>query len=257
MTKVYFIGAGPGDPELLTRKGAKCLAEAATVFAPPPLEEMFAADLESKKLRVPFDFYFEPLIEQINADLDKGSVVFLVPGDLTFYAPFQALVSAFGERAEVVPGVGTANAAAAYLKRTLDLPGVSNRTLLASTRTLGDRPDAPQLAEMVSPGATLLLYMNNRPLSELVEELARGYRSREVPIALLHRLGLDGERVVQATLDTIVAAAGDFDWFNLEAIDKRPALTLVVVGDALTAEVDGHWWDYRRENIWHQRGESS
>jgi len=255
MNSVYFIGAGPGDPELLTRKGALRLSASAAVYAPPPFEELFVADLQGKRLRNPFEFYFEPLLEQIRSDLQLGSVAFLVPGDLTFYAPFQALVSALGERAEVIPGVGTANAAAAYLKRTLDLPGVSSRTLLASPRTLGDRADAPRLVEMARPGTTLLLYMNNRPLDELVDELAEGYRSREVPIALLHRLGLDGEKVVQATLSTIVAAAGDFDWFNLSGGDKRPALTLIVVGDALTAEVDGSWWDYRRRHIWQQREE--
>ena len=154
----------------------------------------------------------------------------------------------------MIPGVGTVNAAAAHLKRTLDLPGVSSRTLLASPRTLGDRADAPRLAALAGPGTTLLLYMNNRPLGELAEELARGYGSREVPIALMHRLGLPGERVVMGTLDTIVERAGDFDWFNLQAEDRRPALTLVVVGEALAAEVDGRWWDYRREHIWQGSG---
>jgi len=254
MSRVYFIGAGPGDPGLLTRKGAAVLAECRTVFAPPPLEEVFADDLDGKIVRVPFEFYFDPLLAQISDDLARGDVAFLVPGDLTFYAPFQAVVSALGEQAEVIPGVGTANAAAAWLKRTLDLPGVSSRTLLASPRTLGDRPDAPRLEELVGPGTTLLLYMNNRPLDELAEELGRAYGSLSVPIALLHRLGLDGERVVQATLETIVAVAGDFDWFNLHGEDRRPALTLVIVGDALAAEVDGRWWDFRREHIWQTSG---
>jgi len=203
VNKVYFIGAGPGDPELLTRKGARLLSACSTVYAPPPFGEIFAADLRGKTLRSPFDQYFDPLLEQIRQDLAAGDVVFLITGDLTFYAPFQALVSALGELSEVIPGVGTANVAAAHLKRTLDLPGVSSRTLLASPRTLGDRDDAPRLAEMIGPGTTLLLYMNNMPLDELATELARGYGRDDVPIALLHRLGLDGERVVQATLATI------------------------------------------------------
>jgi len=257
MNLVSFIGAGPGDPGLLTRRGAERLVAAATVYAPPPFGEVFAADLAGKTLRIPFDFFFQPLLEQIDVDLQAGPVAFLVPGDLTFYAPFQALVSALGERAEVIPGVGTVNAAAAHLKRTLDLPGVSSRTLLASPRTLGDRPDAPRLEELAGPGTTLILYMNNRPLHDLVSELERAYGSADVPIALLHRLGLDGERVVQGTLGTIVELAGDFDWFNLAGEDRRPALTLVVVGEALAATVDGRWWDYRREHIWDQgRGES-
>ncbi len=254
MNQVYFVGAGPGDPELLTRRGARLLAGCSTVYAPPPFGEIFAADVAGKTLRNPFGYYFDPLLEQLRTDLAAGDVVFLIPGDLTFYAPFQALVAELGTQAEVIPGVGSANAAAARLKRTFDLPGVSSRTLLASPRTLGDRGDAPRLAEMVGPGTTLLLYMNNRPLAELAEELAAGYGRDDVPIALLHRLGLEGERVVQATLASIAEAGGDFDWFNLEGNSKRPALTLIVVGEALTAEVDGGWWDYRRTHIWQQEG---
>jgi precorrin-4/cobalt-precorrin-4 C11-methyltransferase len=257
MNKVYFVGAGPGDPGLLTRKGEALLAASKTVFVPPPYQENFASDLAGKTVRDPFDYYFDPLIEQLRSDLLQGDITFLVPGDLTFYAPFQAVVAALGELSEVIPGVGTANAAAAALKRTLDLPGVSSRTLLASPRTLGDSPHAPGLDEMAAPGTTLLLYMNNRPLDELCGELARGYGSYDVPIALLHRLGMEGERIVQGTLSTIVEAAGDFDWFNLLGKSRRPALTLVVVGEALTAEVDGSWWDYRRKHIWQKDGEAS
>ena len=257
MNKVFFVGAGPGDPDLLTRKGVACLAASQTVFAPPPYQEIFQTDMSQKTVRDPFDYYFDPLLEQLEADLGQGHVTFLVPGDLTFYAPFQAIVSALGEQAEVIPGVGSANAAAAHLKRTLDLPGVSSRTLLASPRTLGDSPDAPRLEEMAAPGTTLLLYMNNRPLEELCAELERGYGSKQTPIALLHRLGMEGERIAQGTLATIAELAGDFDWFNLQAESRRPALTLVVVGEALTAEVDGSWWDFRRKYIWQKDEEAS
>ena len=252
MNRVYFIGAGPGDPQLLTRKGAALLSACSTVYAPSPYEDFFAEEIIGKTLRNPFDYYFEPLVQKVREDLCAGPVVFLIPGDLTFYAPFQAVISALDDVSEVVPGVGTANAASAYLRRTLDLPGVSSRTLLASPRTLGDRQDAPSLAEMTGPGTTLLLYMNNRPLAELVQELVSAYHRDDIPIALLHRLGMEGERVVQGTLATIVDLAGHFDWFNLEGPGKRPALTLIIVGEALSAEVGGGWWDYRREHIWQQ-----
>ena len=61
----------------------------------------------------------------------------------------------------VVPGSVTANAAAAYLKKTLDLPAVCNRAILASPRTLGDGPEAPTMGDLAAPGVTLLIYMNN------------------------------------------------------------------------------------------------
>lgn len=253
MNRVYFLGAGPGDPELLTLRAARLLAKCPFVYAPTPFEETFAAHLRGKEILIPFDYYFQELLDRIDGQLSTGPVAFLVPGDLTFYSPFQALVDALGERAEVVPGVGTANAAAAYLKKTLDLPAVCNRAILASPRTLGDCPGAPTMGDLAAPGVTLLIYMNNIPLSELVGQLRAGY-GRNVAIAILHRLGLPGEEVVRGTLDDIVTRVGDRDFFNLNSPDRRPALTLVLVGESLDAVTDGHWWDHRRDHIWRTRG---
>jgi len=255
MNRVYFIGAGPGDPDFLTLRGARLLARCRTVFAPTPFETTFAEHLRDKRVLVPFDFYFAELQEKVHTFLEEGEVAFLVPGDLTFYAPFQGLIDALGERAEVVPGVGTANVASALLKKTLDLPGVCNRAIIASPRTLGDGPEAPTLRDLAAPGVTLLIYMNNLPLAELTALLRAGY-GRNVPIALCHRLGLPGEEVVTGTLGDIVEKVGERDFFNLTTGSKRAALTLVLVGETLTATVDGSWWDHRREHIWkHRDGE--
>lgn len=253
MNRVYFLGAGPGDPDLLTLRAARLLAACPTVYAPSPFEQTFAVHLEAKTVLVPFNYYFKELLELIDKQLETGPVAFLVPGDLTFYSPFQALVDALGERADVVPGVGIANAAAAHLKKTLDLPGLSNRAILASPRTLGDGPGAPHMGELAAPGVTLLIYMNNIPLPELIGQLRAGYGGN-VPIAILHRLGLPGETVVRGTLDDIVARVGERDFFNLNSADRRPALTLILVGESLDARTDGQWWDHRREHIWKFRG---
>ncbi len=253
MNRVCFLGAGPGDPGLLTLRAAELLRDCELVYAPQPFESMFSALLAGKTVRVPFDYYFDELVAQIDIHLQQGPVAFLVPGDLTFYSPFQALVDHFDHRAVVVAGVGTANAAAAYLKHTFDLPDVCSRAIIASPRTLGD-DGALTVRQLAAPGVTLLLYMNNLPLPELVAQLRDGY-GEAVPIALLHRLGLPGEEVIVGTLDDIEAKVGGRDMFNLDGPDKRPALTLVVAGKTLNARVDGTWWDFRREHIWRYRNE--
>lgn len=250
--QVYFIGAGPGDPDHLTLRGARALAECSTVFAAQPYEVTFAEMLVNKELLIPFDFYFAELLTMVRQRLVTASVAFLIPGDLTFYSPFQALIDALGEQCVVIPGVGTANLASSILKKTFDLPGLCNRAILASPRTLGDEADAPTLRSLAAPGVTLLIYMNNLPLPELVEQLRSGY-GKSVPIAICHRLDLPGEEIVSGTLDTIVGQVGERDFFNLTSLTKRPALTLVIVGETLAATVDGAWWDYRRDHIWKVR----
>lgn len=253
--KAYFIGAGPGSADHLTLLGARALHECATVFAPIPFETTFAAHLADKEILVPFLFSFDDLLATLHDRLQRSPVAFLIPGDLTFYSPFQAFIDLLGPQAVVIPGVGTANVASARLKKTLDLPGVCNRTILASPRTLGNGPNAPTLGQLAAPGVTLIIYMNNLPLPQLVTELKSGY-GMDVPITLCHRLDLPGETIITATLDTLVAAVGDRDFFNLSGASQRPALTLLIVGETLTASVDGSWWNFRYETLWrHSAGQ--
>ena len=252
---VYFLGAGPGDPELLTLRAERLLKQCRIVYVPPLYGQTFGELLTDKELFIPFEYYFADLIAMLREQLTKGPVAFLVPGDMTFFSPFQALVDALGNQAVVVPGVGTANAASALLKKTLDRPGVSSRTVLTSPRTLGEVPGAPSLRELAAPGVTLLIYMNNLPFAELVDQLRQGY-GKDVPIAVAHRVGLPEEEILLATLDSILDKVGSRDFFNLDNTDRRPALTLLLVGESLMAEADPSWWDYRRDHIWKSREKS-
>ncbi len=254
MNSLYFIGAGPGDPQLLTLQGAAALERATIVYLPTPYDMTFSEYLTDKQILIPFDYDFEELIAMIEAQLVQTSVAFLVPGDITFYSPFQGLINYFANRAEVLAGVGVANAASALLKRTLDLPAVTNRALIVSPRTLGDGENSPKLEELAGPGASLLIYMNNMSLQELVGRLRQGY-GKDVPIALLHRICLPDEQILEGTLDTIVDICHGHDFFYLDDPANKPALTLVIVGESLRAEVDGNWWNKRREQVWQPRKE--
>ncbi len=243
MSRVYFVGAGPGDPELLTLKGARLLRECRTVYAFSPFDQTFADLLVGKELCNPYDYPFDGLLAQLQRQRQQGAVAFLVPGDLTFFSPFQALIEHLGDAAEVVPGVSTVNAASALLKRTLNLSGKCSRTLIVSPRVLEEQPGSPSLEELAAPGVTLVIYMNHLPLIELVARLRRGY-GKNVAISLVHRLGFPGQEVLNGTLDDIVARCGDRDFFAGRG-GRRSGLTLVLVGEALTAAVDHAWWDRR------------
>ncbi len=76
------------------------------------------------------------------------------------------------------------------------------------------------MGDFAAPGVSLLIYMNNLPLTELVAQLRKGYGS-DVPIALAHRVGLPDEEIIVATLDTIVARVGSRDFFNIDSPNPR------------------------------------
>lgn len=245
MNRVFFVGAGPGDPDLLTLRGAALLRRCHAVFTFAPLDETFADLIAGRPVFDPYAFDFDVLLARLDVLLAEGDVVFLQPGDLTFFSPFQALIEALGDKAEVVPGVGTANAASALLKRTLNLSGSCTRTILVSTRVLDQAPGAPLLEDVAGPGVTLLIYMNHLPLDELVSRLRVGY-GRNEPIVLAHRIGLPGQRLFIGTLDDIVGRTRDCELFDSKG---RADLTLIIVGEALTAAPDRSWWDQRRLHV--------
>ncbi len=245
MNRVYFVGAGPGDPDLITLRGAALLGGCQAVFTFAPLGETFAGLIGDRPVYDPYDFDFDDLLTRLNALLEAGDVVFLQPGDMTFFSPFQALIEALGDKVEVVPGIGSANAASALLKKTLNLSGVCTRTILVSSRVLEAVPGAPALKDLAKPGTTLLIYMNHYPLTELVSRLRSGY-GRNEPIALAHRIGLPGQRMFLGTLDDIVNQTSDCALFDKKG---RADLTLIIVGETLTAKPDRSWWDQRRLNV--------
>jgi len=251
--RVLFIGAGPGHPSLLTVAGAAALRRSPSVLAPATFQESFAARLRGKEVDTPFQFAHAELVAWVERRLSGGPVAFLVPGDFSSFCPFQSFVAHFGERAQVFPGVGAHAVAAAILKKTFDMPGVAHATVLTSPRAYTGSGGKVRLRDYALPGHTLVIYMNDLPLSELTAELRQGFGSN-VPIALLERVSCSDERITVATLDTIEARIGARDPFHLEAPGSEPALALVIAGDVLAADEDSAWWDRRYERIWKPRG---
>jgi len=251
--RVLFVGAGPGHPGLLTVAGAAALRRSPSVLAPAAFQESFAARLRGKEVESPFQFAHADLVAWVEQRLPRGPVAFLVPGDFSSFCPFQSFVAHFGERAQVFPGVGAHAVAAALLKKTFDMPGVAHATVLTSPRAYARSGDKVRLRDYARPGHTLVVYMNDLPLGDLVGELRLGFGS-DVPIALLERVSCPDEVITVGTLDTIVARVGARDPFHLEAPGAEPALALVIAGDVLARDEEPAWWDRRYERIWKPRG---
>jgi precorrin-4/cobalt-precorrin-4 C11-methyltransferase len=247
---VYFIGAGPGDPKYLTLEGRDALSESAVVYAVDPYPDTFAPLLEGKVIKDPFDMFFEEITTEIVKGLSRGDVAFLIPGDMTVFSPFLPLVEHFGDRACVVAGVGTVNAAAALLKRTLDMPGISHSIVMTSPKHIDKRGDADELSRLAKAAGTMVLFMNNRPLTWLSDELYEGF-APDTDVAIVSRIGMEGEKIYRATLSTMADVVGSDDIFGLKSGD--PSLALVLVGDVLSARSDPAFWDKRKKQFWDKR----
>jgi precorrin-4/cobalt-precorrin-4 C11-methyltransferase len=251
--RVEFIGAGPGHPDLLTLGGARALQSCLAALAPASFHQSFSRLLEGKEVESPFQMDHDTVVSWIETRLARGHVAFLMPGDFSSFCPFQSFVAHFGDRSRIIPGVSAHAAAAALLRRSLDLPAVAHATVLTSSRAFARSGERVRLRDYARPGHTLVVYMNDLPLPELVSELRAGFQS-DVPIAILENVSCPDEVVTYATLDTIEDLVDDRDPFGIGSNEPEPALALVVAGDALGKGEDPSWWNRRHERIWKPRG---
>jgi precorrin-4/cobalt-precorrin-4 C11-methyltransferase len=241
MTKrgtLTFIGGGPGDPELLTQRGARLLETAGLILTPGVYKDTFSGVVGGRESFDPFDYGFTELTGCIDAALDAGdNVAFLVPGDLAVFSPIQSLLDYY-EGAKVIPGVGALNAASASLRHTFDMPNVSHSTIATSPKSITGSGES--IGDLARQNSTMVLFMNNKPVEELAGELLRGY-APDTPVAVVYMASMPDEEVI---LTTVGRLADDID---RERFEDEDVYKLVVVGDVLTAREDPSWWDRRKD----------
>jgi len=246
---IYFIGAGPGEPDLLTVRGATLLERCGAVFVVPPYEMTFSRILAGKDIYIPFAYDFANLVSTIKERLLLTDVAFLIPGDLALFSPFQALIDTLGDDAEVVPGIGILNAASARVRKSFNLSVSCTRTVVLSPRLLVGKSESCNLRNFAGEGVTLVIYMNDLPAAELASQLRSGY-GKNIPVAVFHRLGLPGEIVLQGSLDDLERARGNWAFLEMGKVEGKSSLTLIVVGESLDAVLNGRWWDQKRKESW-------
>ena len=207
---VYFIGAGPGDPELITVKGQRLIRECPLVLytgSLVPKEVVLAANPDAEIVNTA-DLNLEEIIARIQAAHEQGLDVARVhTGD-------PALYGAIGEQMralemleipyEVVPGVTAAFAGAAMLRRELTLPGISQTLILTRHAGKTPMPESESLPELARHRATMAIYLSVDKLPEIAAELTPHYGA-DCPAAVLHRVSWPDQDGVVGTLADIAA----------------------------------------------------
>ena len=236
VTKVYFVGAGPGDAELITVKGARLLREADVVVYAGSLVDRELVRTYALDARV-FDSAGMDLGQTtdalVQAALAGEKAVRLHTGDPSIYGAIQEQMEELdrlGVDYEVVPGVTSAFAAAASLKQELTLPEVSQTVIITRLAGRTPVPDRERLSEIARIGATLVIYLSVSMVEKVVEELLRGAYTPETPAAVVARASWPDERVLQGTLSDIAAKVKE------AGIGKQ---ALILVGDVLRARSEG------------------
>jgi len=248
--RLYFIGAGPGAPDLITLRGAKALEKSKNVFLAESFRDSFSKLLKDKGLYTPFTYLFDDITRLIDDLLIKGDVSFLVPGDSTIFSPFQSIIDHYGNICEVIPGVGSLNAAASLLKITLDMPKISSSTIIASPRSISNNEFTRDLSNLIKRDSTLVLFMNNLPAAKLREELIKVYPA-STPVTVVHNISIEGEKSVVTTVGRLPDDIDDEEYFKIGKLE--PCMSLIIVGDVISAKGSKEFWDFRKKTIWDKR----
>jgi precorrin-4/cobalt-precorrin-4 C11-methyltransferase len=229
---VHFIGAGPGAPDLITLRGRDLIARCPVCLYAGSLVPKALLDYCPSGARIvdTAPLSLDEIVAELKQAADEGQdVARLHSGDLSIW-------SALGEqlrRLEVLnipftitPGVPAFAAASAALARELTLPEVAQSVVL--TRTPGrasSMPETESLAAFAATRATLAIHLSIHALDKTVAELIPAY-GEACPVAVVFRASWPDERIIRATLGTIV---GEVEKTNID----RTAL--ILVGEVLAA----------------------
>lgn len=226
---VHFIGAGPGDPELLTIKGKKLIDSADVIIYAGSLVNKKVLD-DRKKSAVVYNSAYMTLPEVIQvmkeAEAKGLSVARVHTGDPSIYGAIREQMDALdrlGISYEVIPGVSSFLAAAASMKKEYTLPGVSQTVILSRLEGRTPVPEKEKILSLAKHHATMIIFLSVGKIEVLVQLLSESYE-RDTPAAVVYKASWPEEVIVYGTLETIA------DKVKAAGITKT---ALVVVGNFL------------------------
>ena len=240
--RIYFIGAGPGDPELLAHKASRVLRQADIILYADSLVSPAIAQFAKPGAEVQgtSGLDLETIVTKMIAAVRAGHIVArLQSGAPSMYGAIHeqiVRVRAAGVPYEIIPGVSSVFAAAARLGIELTVPEVAQTVILTRFAGRTPMPEGERLRDLAAHQATLCLFLSVSQIEQVVAELRAGGYPEHTPAAMVYRVDWPEERIVRGTLADIAAHV------RKSRVKKH---TLILVGWALEPEshVRSHLYD--------------
>ncbi len=234
---IHFVGGGPGDPELITVKGMRLLKEADLVVYTGSLLDERVIEYCRRDAEVLNSASMD--LDEITGVMARASkegkkVVRLHTGDPSLYSALREqadLLEKEGIPYRVVPGVSSAFASAATLKRELTMPGVTQTVIFTRIEGRTPVPDSEALSSLAAHRATICVFLSASMIEKVVEGLLKGYPA-DTPAACVYKASWEDEKTVKGTLSDIAGKVK-------EASITRHALIIVgrAIGDETQASL--------------------
>ena len=208
MPKVYFVGCGPGDPELITVKAKKLIQKADVMvysgsLIPTPILKL----CKKGKLYDAAKLVREEIFEILQKNSKENKIVVrLHDGDPTIYGAIKEQIDNLqkeGIESEIIPGVTSFLASAATLGIQLTLPGVTQTIIITRAEARTKVPEREKITELAKHDATMVFYLSVHLLSEIVKQAIDGGYSKSTPAAVVYRASWPDQKVIVGTLEDI------------------------------------------------------
>lgn len=229
---VYFIGAGPGAPDLITVRGQEIIAQADLILYADSLVEESVANLARKagaQIETSSGLHLEQILQLMVEAAQAGQVVARIhSGDPALYGATHEQMACLEDYRipyEVVPGVTAAFAVAAHFKTELTVPDVVQTIILTRTAGRTTMPEGEELRTLAAPGASLAIYLSVSRIRHVVDDLlASGGYGPDTPVVVAHKATWPDESYVAGTLADIVEKVKQSGYTKHALILVSPAL---------------------------------
>jgi precorrin-4/cobalt-precorrin-4 C11-methyltransferase len=213
-SQVYFVGAGPGDPELITVKGLRILRQADVIVWTDSLvqERLVALANPEAKLYGSAGMDLDELVDVMVTHVQAGrSVARVHTGDPSVFGAIleqMARLRAAGVPYEVVPGVSAAFAAAAVLGAELTVPELTQTVILTRVEGRTPMPERERLRDLAAHHCTIALFLSATLAKRAVDELLAAGWAPETPVAVVQRATWPDQKILRTTLADLVRDMG-------------------------------------------------
>lgn len=231
--QVYFIGAGPGDPELLTIRAKKVIEKADVIIYADSLisPEVCQFAREGAEVYQSASLTLEEITDIIVGAVREGKLVArLQSGDPSIYGAIQEQMAALDEKGityEVIPGVSSLFAAAAALKTELTVPELAQTVIITRLEGKTPVPTLESLRSLARHQASLAIFLSISMIEKVVAELIAGGYPPETPAAVVHRVSWPDEIILQAPLKNLA------EQVKASGISRQ---AIILVGDFLKSK---------------------
>lgn len=231
---VYFIGSGPGDPELMTLKGLKIIRKADIVI--------YAGSLVSKEILKECSAHTK-IYDSASMNLNEVALIYkdnkeregiiarLHTGDPSVYGAIQEQMDLLKEWQipyKVIPGVSSFQASSAALEQQLTLPGVSQTVILTRISGRTKTPESEDLTLLAKSRSTMVLFLSVDQAESVQKKLLPSYGG-DTPVAVVYRASWPDEKIIRGTLKELSQLVGE------SGITRQ---ALIFVGNVLDSEYE-------------------